>query len=286
MTEQMNIDIMENLEGATVQHGPLNRRVYLMKLGEADPEILLPAIDKLVVKHGHTKVFAKVPAAAEQTFVQDGYRVEGRIPQFYHGSEDAVFLGKYPSSSSARATAENQQQLDDIVRLAESKADTPACLKPLFEGGSIRRCEPGDTAAMAEIYKQVFPTYPFPIDDPSYLEKTMHSHVDYYGVEVDGTLVALSSAEMDLHGLNVEMTDFATLPEWRGRGIACHLLKAMEAGMRERGMHTAYTIARAVSPGMNITFAKMGYRFGGQLVNNTNISGSIESMNIWYKTLV
>ncbi|MDD2310679.1 MAG: hypothetical protein PHH91_13970, partial [Desulfuromonadaceae bacterium] len=41
----------------------------------------------------------------------------------------------------------------------------------------------------------------------------------------------------------------------------------------------------AYSFGMNITFARDGYSFGGTLTNNTNISGSLESMNVWYKTL-
>jgi hypothetical protein len=36
---------------------------------------------------------------------------------------------------------------------------------------------------------------------------------------------------------------------------------------------------------MNATFAKAGYSFGGTLINNTNISGDIESMNVWYKNL-
>jgi hypothetical protein len=36
---------------------------------------------------------------------------------------------------------------------------------------------------------------------------------------------------------------------------------------------------------MNSTFASAGYLFGGMLPNNTNISGSMESMNIWYKKL-
>jgi hypothetical protein len=35
---------------------------------------------------------------------------------------------------------------------------------------------------------------------------------------------------------------------------------------------------------MNITFAKCGYIFGGTLINNTQISGSIESMNLWHKS--
>jgi len=101
----------------------------------------------------------------------------------------------------------------------------------------------------------------------------------------DGALAALSSAEMDIQGSNVEMTDFATLPEYRGRGLAQFLLQEMEGAMTHKGMRTAYTIARAVSPGMNITFSRRGYQYGGTLVNNTQISGSIESMNIWYKSL-
>ena len=84
---------------------------------------------------------------------------------------------------------------------------------------------------------------------------------------------------------NVEMTDFATLPEALGHGLALSLLETMESAMCRRNMHTAHTIARARSPGMNITFSKAGYTFAGTLINNTNISGGIESMNVWYKRL-
>ena len=55
--------------------------------------------------------------------------------------------------------------------------------------------------------------------------------------------------------------------------------------MQRRGILTAYTIARSLSYGMNITFARQGYRFGGTLTNNTEISGAIESMNVWYRSL-
>jgi len=81
------------------------------------------------------------------------------------------------------------------------------------------------------------------------------------------------------------MTDFATLPSHRGRGIATHLLGVMDTHAREAGVRVAYTIARACSFGMNITFGRRGYRYAGTLVNNTQIAGSIESMNVWYKLL-
>ena len=55
--------------------------------------------------------------------------------------------------------------------------------------------------------------------------------------------------------------------------------------MKDKDIKMAYTIARAVSYGMNITFCKRGYTFAGTLINNTNISGGIENMNVWYKAL-
>jgi len=79
------------------------------------------------------------------------------------------------------------------------------------------------------------------------------------------------------------MTDFATLTACRGHGLALYLLQQMEEEMKLRGMHIFYTIARAYSHGMNITFARNGYTYAGTLTNNTNISGSLESMNVWYK---
>ncbi|MEZ4485255.1 MAG: hypothetical protein R2864_11955 [Syntrophotaleaceae bacterium] len=36
---------------------------------------------------------------------------------------------------------------------------------------------------------------------------------------------------------------------------------------------------------MNITFAKHGYSYGGTLTNNTQISGDLESMVVWYKRI-
>jgi len=74
-------------------------------------------------------------------------------------------------------------------------------------------------------------------------------------------------------------------PAQRGGGVAVHLLLEMEQAMPGLGISTLYTIARACSHGMNITFARCGYTYGGMLVNNTQISGAIESMNVWYKRL-
>ena len=135
------------------------------------------------------------------------------------------------------------------------------------------------------MYKKIFDTYPFPIYDPKYILKTIQGNVIYFSIWKKDTIIALASSEMDITSKNVEMTDFATLPAYRGKGLSQCLLKQMENEMSKRQIKTAYTIARALSVGINMAFAKMGYTYGGTLKNNTNICGRLESMNVWYKFL-
>lgn len=66
-------------------------------------------------------------------------------------------------------------------------------------------------------------------------------------------------------------------------GISKSSIKYHEKELLAMEYKTAYTIARAY--GINITFAKSGYEYGGMLINNTQIAGGIESMNVWYKSL-
>jgi putative beta-lysine N-acetyltransferase len=205
------------------------------------------------------------------------------VPGYFNGEEEVLFLALF--TDPARAREENPAALDAVRDLALAKADGDQDTPALLEGFHLRPCTPKDAPAMSEIYREVFPIYPFPIHDPAYLRETMESHIDYFGVETGGELVALASAEMDTAHRNAEMTDFATLPAWRGNGLAAQLLAAMDEAMTWRKIKTAYTISRAVSPGMNITFARRGYQYGGRLVNNTPITGGIESMNIWHKPL-
>jgi hypothetical protein len=44
-------------------------------------------------------------------------------------------------------------------------------------------------------------------------------------------------------------------------------------------------MARARSFGMNMVFYQLGYEFNGRLVNNCDIHGGYEDMNIWVKDL-
>jgi beta-lysine N6-acetyltransferase len=282
ISKPTDADAIGYIDGSLVQHGPYNDRIYLMKLGASDPAKVAARLIAKAAELGYSKVFAKIPDGAEQAFLHSGFRVEARIPRFYHGRTGAVFMGFYLAEQ--RAQEKDRAELDELLT-ACAKKHPAARAADLPEGFSLRRCTKEDAVEMSEIYSIVFRTYPFPIDDPYYLTRTMETHVHYFGVEVFGKLISLSSAETDEEAENVEMTDFATLPAWRGHGLAAHLLRAMEEAMRVRNIKTAYTISRSASPGMNLTFSRSGYLYGGRVINNTNISGQIESMNVWYKHL-
>ena len=277
----MTSDITEQLDGATIQHGPLSNRIYVMHPGDADAHLLPEKLEHLAEKNGYTKIIAKIPESSASAFLKKGYRTEAEIPGFFKGKETALFLGLYLDSE--RGKTDDREEIEKIIGL------TRRFVQKKKTAGTERfrffTCHPENAERMSLLYKAVFPTYPFPIDNPEYLRQTMLAHVAYFGVECNGELIALASSEMELDEKNVEMTDFATLPSWRGHGLAAMLLQSMESTMREKGFKTAYTIARALSPGMNITFARAGYGFCGTLINNTNISGGIESMNVWYKRI-
>lgn len=282
MLEQM--DTTMELDGALLQHGASNDRIYLMDLGTAEAAALVGKLLQLANERGYGKIFAKIPERNSPPFVKAGFSVEAKAEQLYHGEENGVFLGYYLEEDRAEESLEKEYDAVCDLALDRQSEDTKTGESP---SDTLRQCEPADAPAMAKLYQRVFTSYPFPIDDPDFIVRSMNEGTIYAGVELDGEFVALASAECSFQPdrLYAEMTDFATLPDARGNGFAMQLLTFLEHEIQLRGIRTAYTIARAISAGMNVTFAKSGYRYGGRLRNNTDISGKIESMNVWFKTL-
>ena len=276
-------DKISTVGESVIQHGKSNDRIYLMELAGGDVPDIINELENLCVEKSYSKIIAKVPEEKVHIFEENGYLQEAHIPGYYNGKSNAAIVAKYFNRERQREN--NQELINEILSLARKKARknfVASDVAPL----SIGTASTADEAEqMSLVYKEVFDSYPFPIHNPEYLHKTMNNHVQYFYVREGNRFVALSSAEMNHNWGNVEMTDFATLPEYQGKGLAICLLQTMEKVMRVKGFKTAYTIARALSAGMNITFSKMGYTYSGTLTNNTNISGNIESMNIWYKKL-
>jgi putative beta-lysine N-acetyltransferase len=269
-------------KGSFVQHGKLNNRVYLMKLKKPDFPKILPYIENLIRSYSYTKVFCKVPYWAVPILISEGFIIEAQIPGFYDEKDDVFFMSKFLDNERF-SNKENEQ----LELLAQELIASDKNVEKTFssDGFSSAKLKKDDVTDITTVYKKVFKTYPFPIFNTGYILKTMKENVDYFGIKANGKLIALSSAEIDKEGRNAEMTDFATLPKFRGKSLATMLLIKMEIEMKEQNINTLYTIARLNSIAMNKTFLKLNYKYAGTLVNNTNIAGEIESMNVYYKHL-
>lgn len=265
-----------------VQHGHYNNRVYLMRIAPGECEKIIRFADGLVQKEGYTKIIAKVRESRERLFKEAGYITEAAVPDFFGSHEKALFMAKY--RDPARMVVGDEREIADVMRDVSGYTDDRSSHE-LPGGFTLSYAGPDDAHDIAALYRRVFETYPFPIFDPDYIRTTMQEHVRYFVIKKAHLLAAVASCEIDYENRNVEVTDFATNPLFRGRGFAGILLRSMEGDMQKDGIRLAYTIARALFRPINAVFAGAGYQFGGLLKNNTNISGSLESMNVWYRKL-
>lgn len=271
-------------KGTMVQHGKHNDRIYLLKLNDNDAlKDILANITRISIENRYSKIFCKIPKRVAPEFFARGFVLEAFIPKFYGTSEDVFFVSKFLNSD--RLLNIETDQLKALSGLLKDEATDKQTAKAVKSEYTIRKLDNGDIKQITDIYKVVFETYPFPIHDPAYIQKTMREDVQYFGAEKNGKLAALASSEIDSKGKNAEMTDFATLSEHAGNKLSLLLLKAMESDMQKQGILTLYTIARLNSVAMNKTFLRQAYQYSGTLIKNTNISGKIESMNVYYKHL-
>ncbi len=275
-------DTVQTLLRSTIQHGPHNDRVYLMHLETADVPDIIQAMDELARTKGYTKIIARVPSGGGEVFESAGYIREAVVAGYFKNGEDLFFVSRYLSETRQQEVAP-----EDVARHLALIRNRAAGDRRSWGADSlmVEPCHRADAEEMAGAFRTVFPSYPFPVTDPAYLVPTMKGHTRYFCLRKEGQIAAMAGCEMDMDNLCVEMTDFAVLPRWRGRRFASCLLEAMEREMTKLGMRIAFTIARTLSPAISLTFNDAGYLLGGKLTNNTQISGGIESMWVWYRRL-
>lgn len=273
------MDQIEKIGNSVIQHGKGSDRVYIMHLEKEDLPELLDEVLKLTVEYAYTKIFAKVPASCSMAFRAQGFQTEAFIPAMINGREDVMFMSLFTSQERAQIDAEPWHIFEDVLINKEITPFVETVQHP------IQCLTSADTTKLAALYKDTFDSYPFPIFDPAYLEQTMQENISYYGIYQGDQLIAAASSEKDEVWKSVEMTDFAVSKTHRGQKLANYLLSYMENEMQKEGFHCLFTIARLHEPAMNVTFMKSGYQYSGTLINNTNIAGKIESMNILYKNL-
>lgn len=276
------MDQIEKIKGGVIHHGKWSDRIYVLDLPPNNMEDFLSEIDRLADKEGYGKIILKAPEIMEENLMEKGYIIEAKVPGLFQGTLMGGFFCKYINEE--RKAVRDEEAVQAVLDKAKKKQGS--IYLPITEGNyTYKSVGPEYVKDMVHIYQQVFKTYPFPIHKEEYIQQTMKENVKYFGIWKEEKLVGISSAEVNVKCKNAEMTDFAILEGYRGKNLSSALLVMMEMEMKRIGIPLVYTIARAVSYGMNSTFSKNGYTYGGTLKNNTQISGSIESMNVWYKKI-
>lgn len=276
-----NRDVIECINGNTIHHGKESNRIYLLEKRKDCIKNIADELEILANINEYEKIILKCEEKDREYCLENGYIEEAEIPRFFNGRKKCYIMSKFINKQR-----ENSSQLEQIIEvLFKAKAKPIREAKQMDKGYDIRILEEEHIENMTKIYREVFASYPFPIYDSKYILNTMQENVVYFGVFYESELAGIASCEISDKYNNAEMTDFAILNIHRGRGLAKAMLKEMEAEMQRRDIKTLYTIARALSLAMNCTFSESGYLFGGTLINNTQISGGIESMNVWHKNL-
>lgn len=248
---------------------------------ETDFSEMLTLLKELAQENNCSKIMFQVKKDQEALLIAHSFQYEAKISGFFQG-EDAYIYSWFLDADRGRIVDQGQVlRVMDMVR--EDAKELEPCELPL--GYTMRSAVAEDAEALAKLYDTIFETYPTPMNDPVFVRKMMKSNVHFSIVEYESELVSACSADFFPQFNAVEMTDCATLPEHRGQGLLSHQFAHLEEEMIERQVDTLFSVTRAVSVGMNLINVRNGYEYSGRLIQNTNISGRLEDMNIWVKKL-
>jgi beta-lysine N6-acetyltransferase len=227
-------------------------------------------IEKMIIKSRGEHV---------EEFLKNGYVLEAIVSGYFCGSS-AYFVSKFFTNERRNSLfwKKEDEVLGSVLHL-NKKTVEKKCEK------RIKRADKSDANSLAKLYQQVFSVYPVPLHKAEYIKKAMDDGTIFLYIEDNGEIISSASAEINIRYHNAELTDCATLPQHRKGGYMKHLLSGLEAQLKAEHIYCAYTIARALSYGMNAAFYQLGYDYQGRLANNCYIFDKMEDMNVWMKDL-
>ncbi|MBA9027695.1 putative beta-lysine N-acetyltransferase [Peribacillus huizhouensis] len=260
---------------------PFNKRVRMDDhLGNIT--LCLKEADEAMLKIGAEKLIVKARQEYFKELILAGFVFEASIDKYFFGS-DCCFFAKYYQNE--RRNSINWKEEDEILTRVLSLSSVEQ-RKQLPLGYTIRKANRADAEELARLYQRVFEIYPVPMNDPEYVKKCIENDAVFYVCLFKEKIVSAASAEVNSHYHNAEITDCATLPEHRQFGIMKHLICELEKYLAAQQIFCVYSIARALSYGINAAFYSLDYTYRGRLANNCYIFDKLEDMNIWVKNIL
>lgn len=241
---------------------------------------LLTTCFEITEQHDFTKLIVKAKSSDQFQLIESGFMLEAVVKNYFQ-SEHAYIYCKYLNEERRMTTTWVDE--DGLIEKVKSLSHSP--LREIPASFHLRKATVDDCDLLSNLYKQIFQIYPTPITDPTYIEKTMKDQTIYYCVEYENQLISAASAEINELNYNAEITDCATLPNFRKHQFMQHLITALEKELMQKHIFSSYSIARAPSFGMNKAFYQLDYTYTGRLINNCYIYKQLENMNVWCKDL-
>ncbi|MDR6998198.1 putative beta-lysine N-acetyltransferase [Neobacillus niacini] len=260
---------------------PFNKRIRVDDY-RGNTSLVVKQAEELVHQHQAEKLIVKGRAEDLRLFYEKGLQPEAILDGYFLGS-DAYFFSKFYTAERKK----NEYWLKEDELLQSIYQLDPSVEKPYPpKEYELKKADESFADGLAALYRQVFEIYPTPMNDPEYVKKTMKEGTVYYVFFHEGKIVSSASAEINEFYKNAELTDCATLPEYRGKyGLMKILLKELEGELKRQGVFCAYSIARSLSFGMNAALFQLGYTYRGRFMNNCYIYDKLEDMNMWVKNL-
>ncbi len=258
-----------------------NQRIKLLKYYGNTQKIAKNSI-KMCNKYGMGKIITVLYEKDTPTFIENGFVLEGTIEGYYKG-QTGYCLSYF--CDPKRAISHKLNEAVEIIKNSEGYTNQyhHSINKDFF----IRTADLDDVNELARLYDTVFKTYPTPMNSPNYIKRIITSNQVIFKVaEYESQIVSAASADLNHELLHAEITDCATLAQFRGRGLLSALVYHLEETLIAKRYITLFSLSRALSLGVNIVLSKHGYRFTGRHINNCNIMGELEDMNIWVKNIV
>ncbi|WP_425449246.1 putative beta-lysine N-acetyltransferase [Dethiothermospora halolimnae] len=258
-----------------------NKRLKILNYGGKNYRGMAKRIDYIAKENNFDKVFIKATSKDWEEFMSYGYILEG-IFKYYYNGDHGYCLSKFYSSK--RRDSDTIEKENEIIETINDYKPKDIDIK-LEEEYSVSIANREDIQNITKLYDSVFKTYPIPLNNGDYVNTLMENDVIFIYIKHKDKIVSCASADIDYLHKNAEMTDCATNPKYRKKGLMSVIIDKLEEEMRKRDINSLYSIARAVSFGMNKVFKKHGYSYTGRLINNCNICGNFEDMNLWVKKL-